>query len=132
MNDEINSPAHYLLFPGMEAIDVIKASLTPEEFAGYLKGNALKYRLRAGGRATSRQDSHARDLLARPCLVCGGNHGGLPCPNTLAFAGPARGIDELSLHGWPQDDSPRQQRIEQGGELAEVYEVLDQIKGGNQ
>ncbi|RYJ63230.1 DUF3310 domain-containing protein [Pseudomonas songnenensis] len=48
MNDEINNPSHYMLFPDMEAIDVIKAALTPEEFAGYCKGNALKYRLRAG------------------------------------------------------------------------------------
>ncbi|MHA6476173.1 DUF3310 domain-containing protein [Stutzerimonas sp. KH-1] len=48
MTDEINSPSHYMLFPDMEAIDVIKAALTPEEFAGYCKGNALKYRLRAG------------------------------------------------------------------------------------
>lgn len=48
MTDEINSPSHYMLFPDMQAIDVIKAALTPEEFAGYCKGNALKYRLRAG------------------------------------------------------------------------------------
>ena len=48
MTDEINSPSHYMLFPDMEAIDVIRAALTPEEFAGYCKGNALKYRLRAG------------------------------------------------------------------------------------
>lgn len=48
MNDEINNPSHYMLFPDMEAIDVIKAALTQEEFAGYCKGNALKYRLRAG------------------------------------------------------------------------------------
>lgn len=48
MNDEINNPAHYMLFPGQEAIDVIRAALTPEEFAGYLKGSVLKYRLRAG------------------------------------------------------------------------------------
>ncbi len=48
MNDEINNPSHYKLFPDMEAIDVIKAALTPEEFAGYCKGNSLKYRLRAG------------------------------------------------------------------------------------
>ena len=48
MTDEINSPRHYMLFPDMEAIDVIKAALTPAEYIGYLKGNALKYRLRAG------------------------------------------------------------------------------------
>lgn len=47
-NDEVNNPRHYDLFPGQQAIDVIKAALTPEEFRGYCKGNALKYRLRAG------------------------------------------------------------------------------------
>lgn len=47
-HDEINNPAHYQLFPDTEAIDVIRAALTPEEFIGYLKGSALKYRLRAG------------------------------------------------------------------------------------
>jgi len=47
-HNEVTNPAHYDLFPGQQAIDVIKAALTPEEFAGYLKGNALKYRLRAG------------------------------------------------------------------------------------
>lgn len=48
-HDEISNPKHYDLFPdGMQAIDVIRAALTPEEFAGYCKGNFLKYRLRAG------------------------------------------------------------------------------------
>ena len=47
-NDEINSPSHYMLFPDMEAIDVIESALTPEELKGYYKGSALKYRLRAG------------------------------------------------------------------------------------
>ena len=48
-HDEISHPKHYDLFPdGTQAIDVIEAALTPEEFAGYLKGNFLKYRLRAG------------------------------------------------------------------------------------
>lgn len=46
--DEVNNPAHYKLFPDMEAFDVIKATLTPDELRGYLKGNILKYRLRAG------------------------------------------------------------------------------------
>lgn len=47
-HDEVQNPAHYDLFEGQQAIDVIRASLTPEEFAGYCKGNFLKYRLRAG------------------------------------------------------------------------------------
>lgn len=47
-HDEVNNPAHYDLFPGQQSIDVIKAALTDEEWRGFLKGNMLKYRLRAG------------------------------------------------------------------------------------
>jgi hypothetical protein len=46
-----------MLFPdGTEAIDIIKAALTPEEFIGYCKGNCLKYRLRAGKKDDLQQD----------------------------------------------------------------------------
>lgn len=55
-HDAVNHPKHYKLFPDMEAIDVIEAALTPEEFAGYCKGNALKYRLRAGEKGDTQQD----------------------------------------------------------------------------
>lgn len=44
--DIINSPNHYTV-GGYEAIDVMQAKLTPDEFIGYLKGNALKYLMRA-------------------------------------------------------------------------------------
>lgn len=49
MNDEVHHPSHYTL-PGLdvESVDVIRAVLTPEEFKGWCKGNALKYSLRAG------------------------------------------------------------------------------------
>ena len=40
--DIINHPPHYTQ-GGIEAIDAIEAALTPEEFRGYCKGNALKY-----------------------------------------------------------------------------------------
>lgn len=56
MSDAVNHPSHYKLFPGQEAIDIIKAALTQEEFMGYLKGNALKYRLRAGNKDDLSQD----------------------------------------------------------------------------
>lgn len=52
----MNKPQHYQLFPGQEAIDIIRAALTDEEFAGYCKGNALKYRLRAGEKGDTQQD----------------------------------------------------------------------------
>ena len=44
--DEVNSPEHYTV-GGHEAIDVIRAKLTPEEYRGYLKGNILKYVMRS-------------------------------------------------------------------------------------
>lgn len=31
---------------GIETLDIIKAKLTPEQFKGYLLGNALKYQCR--------------------------------------------------------------------------------------
>ena len=47
-HDMISNPRHYELGnTGVEAIDVIKASLTREEFIGYLRGNILKYQLRS-------------------------------------------------------------------------------------
>ena len=39
---------HYELWSGCEAIDIIKTMLTTEEYAGFLKGNILKYQLRLG------------------------------------------------------------------------------------
>ena len=44
--DEINSPPHYQSPNGLECIDFIEAALSPEEFRGYLRGNALKYQWR--------------------------------------------------------------------------------------
>lgn len=40
--DPVNHPAHYTA-GAVECIDAIEAALTPEEFRGYCKGNALKY-----------------------------------------------------------------------------------------
>jgi len=54
--DNVNHPAHYQLFPNQEAIDIIELALSPDEFVGYLKGNALKYRLRAGKKNSLEED----------------------------------------------------------------------------
>ena len=40
--DNVNQPGHYTA-GGIECIQAIKASMSPEEYQGYLKGNALKY-----------------------------------------------------------------------------------------
>ena len=43
--DAIN-PGHYKA-GGIEVIDYLRAKMTPEEFRGFLKGNAMKYLSRA-------------------------------------------------------------------------------------
>ena len=55
-DDPVNHPSHYMVWPGTEAIDLIRALLTPVEFAGYCKGNSLKYRLRAGNKGATIED----------------------------------------------------------------------------
>ncbi len=55
-SDLINKPKHYQLIGDLEAIDVIQRALTPEQFEGYLIGNFLKYRLRAGKKDDLAQD----------------------------------------------------------------------------
>lgn len=46
MNDPIN-PDHYKVPGGIETIDYMRQTLTPEEFRGAMKFNVLKYVLRA-------------------------------------------------------------------------------------
>lgn len=41
-NDMVNHPAHYTQ-GAVECIDALEASMTPEEFRGYLKGCQMKY-----------------------------------------------------------------------------------------
>ena len=53
--DMVNSPPHYKV-DGIEAIEYIQAKLSPEEFAGYCRGNALKYLSRAGHKDDAAQD----------------------------------------------------------------------------
>jgi hypothetical protein len=49
------NPAHYKS-GGIEAIDYIRAKLTPAQFEGYLRGNILKYLSRAGSKGEALQD----------------------------------------------------------------------------
>lgn len=49
---------HYQLWDNVDAIDIIKSMLTPEEYIGYLKGNILKYQLRLG-----KKDSIENDVI---------------------------------------------------------------------
>ncbi len=60
-HDAVNNPKHYDLFPGEQSIDLIEKCLTPEEFRGFLKGNCLKYRIRAGNKGDLKQDIDKAD-----------------------------------------------------------------------
>lgn len=54
--DEVHNPNHYKLNGlNIEAVDVIKAVLTEEEFKGWCRGNALKYLMRAGKKDKSKE-----------------------------------------------------------------------------
>lgn len=46
-DDQVHQPAHYTEYP-KEVVDIIKFTLTEEQFKGWCIGNELKYRLRAG------------------------------------------------------------------------------------
>lgn len=64
MTDAVN-PDHYKV-GGIETIDYLRAKLTPEEFAGYCRGNALKYLSRAGHKDDTDQElAKARWYLDR-------------------------------------------------------------------
>lgn len=53
--DEVNKPEHYNT-GAVECIDAIKASMSAEEFKGYLKGNTIKYLWRYNYKGKPKQD----------------------------------------------------------------------------
>lgn len=55
IEDVVNAPAHYTS-GGIECIDYLKAKMSSEEFAGFLRGNVLKYLSRAGLKSNRLED----------------------------------------------------------------------------
>ena len=55
--DMVDKPAHYSRY-GIETIDALRGTMSPEEFNGFLKGNAFKYLTRAGAKDALEQDLH--------------------------------------------------------------------------
>ena len=55
MADNVNKPPHYNKGE-IECINAIEASMTKEEFAGYLKGNVLKYVWRYNYKGKPKED----------------------------------------------------------------------------
>ena len=58
--DRVPKPKHYASnnsqYPDLECIDASKASLSPEEFRGYLKGNLIKYTWRYSEKDRPKED----------------------------------------------------------------------------
>ena len=54
--EHVEHPSHYNAIPNWEVIDTIQRDLSSEEYVGFLKGNILKYRLRAGHKGDALQD----------------------------------------------------------------------------
>jgi hypothetical protein len=54
-HDPVNRPAHYTQ-GGIECIDALQSALPPSEFAGFCRGNALKYLWRAGKKGHVTED----------------------------------------------------------------------------
>lgn len=57
MAETVNHPDHYGGDTPYEVIKVLEAWLTPEEFAGFLKGNVIKYLARANKKGGGAEDA---------------------------------------------------------------------------
>ena len=55
MTDQVNHPEHYNQ-GSIECIDALESMYTPEEFAGFLRCNIVKYFWRANHKGTPEQD----------------------------------------------------------------------------
>lgn len=62
--DAVNSPAHYTS-GDIECIDAIKAQMSADEFAGYLRGNVVKYMWRYRDKGGVKSLEKARWYLER-------------------------------------------------------------------
>jgi hypothetical protein len=60
-DDVVNHPSHYTQYQ-TEVIDIIKDCLTEEQYKGYLLGNMLKYRMRAGWKGDREEDLNKSNL----------------------------------------------------------------------
>lgn len=56
MSEKVNHPAHYGGDTPYETIKVLRAWLTPEQYAGFLIGNSIKYLSRAGKKGDVAED----------------------------------------------------------------------------
>ena len=72
MHDPVNSPNHYANNDsGIECIEAIEASMSMEEFKGFLKGNVQKYVWRYAQKNGAEDLRKAKWYLERLITICG-------------------------------------------------------------
>jgi hypothetical protein len=54
--ETVNHPDHYGGDVIYETIKVLEATMTSEQFVGFLRGNAIKYAMRAGKKVNAEED----------------------------------------------------------------------------
>ena len=86
-HDEVKNPKHYDLGNGVQTIDFIKASLTPDQWEGYLKGSVLKYMSRAGKKSVSTRDYEKAAWYLEKLGVASQNKSDRPRTETPRFMG---------------------------------------------
>ena len=62
---EFNTPSHYVLADGSDSMDALAKILGPEEFKGFLRGNAIKYLIRYDLKGGVEDLYKAEDYIAR-------------------------------------------------------------------
>ena len=70
MHDPVNSPIHYADGNGIECIEAIEASMSMEEFKGFLKGNIQKYVWRYAQKNGTEDLKKAKWYLERLITIC--------------------------------------------------------------
>ena len=70
MHDPVNSPIHYADGNGVECIEAIEASMSMEEFKGFLKGNVQKYVWRYAQKNGTEDLKKAKWYLERLITIC--------------------------------------------------------------
>lgn len=66
---EFNTPSHYVLADGSDSMDALAKILGPEEFKGFLRGNAIKYLIRYKQKGGVEDLKKAMDYINRLLAV---------------------------------------------------------------
>lgn len=66
-SDPVNNPTHYNQH-GVECIKAIEASMTPDMFRGYLKGNIEKYLWRCDYKGKAKEDLQKAEFYLRELI----------------------------------------------------------------